>query len=83
MEARWRAEERLADVIATGWGFGRHIAAMRRERLDVVNPFLEAHGPEVYRRMMARTRELQDQKRAELGRPASPAKALFCKTDTD
>lgn len=43
MRQRYRAEERHADAIATTWGFGPNIEAMRRERREIVTPYVEKH----------------------------------------
>jgi len=55
MQRRYTAGERDADAIAKGWGFSRHIQLMRREREEVVNPFLVRHERRLIARALART----------------------------
>lgn len=65
MQARYGAEERLADAIATRWGFGNEIKASRGERQRTVNPILELLLPEISRRRSARIRRRQEALRAK------------------
>jgi hypothetical protein len=51
MQARYDVEERAANAIARGWGFGNYITAMRREREETVNPTLEGRKQGILRRM--------------------------------
>lgn len=49
MKSRWAAEERIADGIASKWGFGENIKAMRFERIHTVNPLLANREPQIVR----------------------------------
>jgi hypothetical protein len=48
---------------AIHWGFGVHIIAMRRERKETVNPFLEAQQHQILRRILARDRKQYERAR--------------------
>ena len=52
MQRRYDAGERDADRIATNWGFGSQIQALRRERRETVDPFLDAHEDSFVRSIM-------------------------------
>jgi hypothetical protein len=52
MRARYAAEERLANSIASRWGFGKQVEAMRLERHGSVDPMLEARGPAIEHRSL-------------------------------
>ena len=53
-------EEVMADKIATTWGFGRGITAMRRERLRVIEPWIDKREGWLLRRIAQREkREVQ------------------------
>ena len=49
-----QAEERHADRIATEWGFGAHIKALRQERQTKVSGLIEARERQIVRRLRQR-----------------------------
>ena len=67
MDRRWRAEEREADTIAAGWGFGQGIRAMREEHKMCVESLIDRREPEISRQMQRlwQRRGRQSRKRFE------------------
>ena len=61
MQARYAAEERLANSIAIRWGFGKYVEAMRRNRHGSVNPMLETRGPAIVHRALEQTRRRREE----------------------
>ena len=61
MQARYAAEERLANSIAIRWGFGKYVEAMRRDRHGSVNSMLEARGTAIVRRALVQTQRQQEE----------------------
>lgn len=62
---KYRAEERHADAIASAWGFGPHIRALRRERQAVVTPTLQAREPELIRHVLRRWERMEERARRQ------------------
>ena len=56
MQANYTNEEKRADLIAVGWGFGKQIRAMRAERLGTVNPYLHEHEAQIWARWQHKIR---------------------------
>jgi hypothetical protein len=56
MQARYAANEKLANAQAIRWGFGEEIKTNHRERHKTINPWLEAQTPKILRRMTEKYR---------------------------
>lgn len=53
-DSKYQSEERHADRIASKWGFGKEIRAMREERQKVLNPFIASNEQRIMSRLMKR-----------------------------
>jgi hypothetical protein len=64
---RYWTEEKHADSIASGWGFSKQIRAMRKERKEVLNPYLAVNNERILRQVERRDRIAEEKARRNSG----------------
>jgi hypothetical protein len=64
-DRKYLLEERRADAIASAWGFGDQIRAMREERRTVLIPYISSHQDRILRQVAHRDRDKDKRDRHE------------------